>query len=91
MTSRAAHHPVALRPETAIRVGKCVRLLGSDRPGEVAGAAQALRRILGIEGLDFHDLAVAIETVAATPFSRVRRPPTSWRRRTMLITGSTSR
>jgi hypothetical protein len=42
-------------------VGKLIRLLDSDRDGEVLGAARAIRRVLEGAGLDFHDLARAIE------------------------------
>jgi len=49
------------------RVGKLVRLLGFDHPGEVVGAAQALRRVLGTEGLDLNDLAQVLETATAPP------------------------
>ena len=67
MTSRATHpHPI-LRPSTADRVGKLVRLLASDQPGEVFGAAQALRRVIACDGLDLHDLARVIESAASRP------------------------
>ncbi len=45
----------------ASKVGKLLRLLGSDKPGEVAAAAAALSRTLQAAGLDLHDLAVVAE------------------------------
>jgi hypothetical protein len=44
-----------------------VRLLASDQPGEVFGAAQALRRVLAADAMDLNDLAQVIETAAAPP------------------------
>jgi hypothetical protein len=46
------------------RIGKLVRLLASDKPFEVVAAARALQRVLESKGLDFHDLAKAIEPAA---------------------------
>jgi len=43
------------------KIAKMVRLLGSDRPGEVMGAVQALRRTLAGADLDLHDLAIVVE------------------------------
>jgi hypothetical protein len=45
----------------APKLGKLVRLLGSDRPGEVQATVEALRRTLASAGLTLHDLADAIE------------------------------
>lgn len=39
------------------KLGKLIPLLGSDKVGERAGAAAAIKRLLTVEGLDFHDLA----------------------------------
>jgi hypothetical protein len=39
------------------KLGKLIPLLGSDKVGERAGAAAAIKRLLTAEGLDFHDLA----------------------------------
>lgn len=40
---------------------KLIRLLGSDREGEVLASVHALRRVLAGAGLSLHDLANAIE------------------------------
>lgn len=50
----------ALAP-IAVMVGKLLRLLASDKPGEVIAAARALQRVLRSVGCDLHDLAQAIE------------------------------
>jgi hypothetical protein len=49
----------------APRLGQLVRLLASDRDGEVLSAARALGRTLKGIGEDFHTLAAAIELSAA--------------------------
>ena len=48
----------------APRLGQLIRLLSSDRDGEVVAAARALGRTLRSVGADFHVLAAAIETPA---------------------------
>lgn len=45
-------------------IAKLLRLLASDKPGEVAASAQALRRVLGSANLDLHDLANVVEFAA---------------------------
>jgi hypothetical protein len=45
----------------APRLGQLVRLLASDRDGEVVAAARALARTLATAGLDLHELADVIE------------------------------
>ncbi len=47
------------------RIGKLVRLLSSDRPGEAGAAAAALNRTLEAGGLDIHSFADLVE--AALP------------------------
>jgi hypothetical protein len=47
--------------DVAPTIGKLVRLLGSNRDGEVVAAVRALRRVLDGAGLDLHDLAQVIE------------------------------
>src|SRR5262249_51209541 len=42
-------------------IGKLLRLLGSDKDGEVVASARALRRVLQGAGLDLHDLARMVE------------------------------
>ena len=43
---------------------KLLRLLASDKPGEIVATAHAMRRVLNSAGLDLHDVANAIEDVA---------------------------
>jgi hypothetical protein len=60
------------------RIGKFLRLLASDKPGEVVAAAAALKRTLEAGGLDIHDLASAIESglkPAPPPQRRSLGPP----------------
>jgi hypothetical protein len=45
----------------APRIGQLVRLLASDRDGEVVAAARALARTLKSVGADFHTLADLVE------------------------------
>lgn len=45
----------------AKRIGKLIRLFGSNFEGEAIGAATGLRRLLQSEGLAFNDLATLIE------------------------------
>ena len=42
-------------------VAKLIRLLSSDRDGEVVASVRAMRRVLAAAGLSLHDLADAIE------------------------------
>jgi hypothetical protein len=42
------------------KVGKLVRMLASDREGEQLAAVAALRRVLGVAGMDLNDFASAI-------------------------------
>ena len=50
----------------APQIGKLVRLLSSDKDGEVIAAVRALDRVLKAHKLDFHDLALAL-CPAGTP------------------------
>ena len=43
------------------RLGKLIRLLSSDQPGEVAAAAGAINRALKTAGIDIHELAAVVE------------------------------
>src|SRR5215471_9574819 len=43
------------------KLGKMIRMLGSDCDGDVIAAARAIKRSLRSEGLDIHELAKAIE------------------------------
>jgi hypothetical protein len=51
------HHTRALDLSTADRLAKLVRLLGSNRDGEILGAVTAMKRILEAAGLDLHAVA----------------------------------
>jgi hypothetical protein len=55
------------------KVAKLVRLLGSDKDGEVLAAVAALKRTLGVAGIDMHDLADVI-TVGLEPRSPPKKP-----------------
>jgi hypothetical protein len=50
----------ALTP-VAEKLAKCIRMLSSDKPGEVFAAAQALCRTLQAAGTDIHALAAIVE------------------------------
>ncbi len=50
-----------------IKVGKLLRLLSSDKDGEVVAATSALKRTLEAAGLDLHDLAGAAERALQQP------------------------
>jgi hypothetical protein len=43
------------------KLGKLIRLLASDTPGEAIGAVYAIRRTLASAGLDLRDLARTVE------------------------------
>ena len=49
-----------MTPVAQNKLGKLLRLLSSDKPGEVAAAASAIMRTLATEGLDIHNLADAL-------------------------------
>jgi hypothetical protein len=46
------------------KIGKCIRLLASDKPGEIVAAAHALQRTLAGAGVDLHWLAARVEANA---------------------------
>jgi hypothetical protein len=59
-----------LRPCTlARRIGKLIRLLGSNIEGEAISAASALRRVQQTEGFSFHILANLIESFEERKYS----------------------
>jgi hypothetical protein len=49
------------------RLGKLIRLLSSDQPGEVIAAANAITRELRASGSDIHRLAEVIERSPLVP------------------------
>ena len=63
---------------TAERFGKLLRLLSSDKDGEILAAVSAIKRTLENEKLDIHALADAITAgVGSQPIRRENREP-SW-------------
>lgn len=73
---------VTLASSTASRIGQLVRLLGSDRSGEIVAAAAAIKRTLASAGTDFHHLGEVVDRglqhhvpPAAPPKARQRRSP----------------
>jgi hypothetical protein len=52
---------ITLSSTTVARIGRLVRLLGSDRSGEVVAAATAIKRTLSVAGADMHHLADVVE------------------------------
>ena len=46
-----------MTPAATDKLGKLIRLLSSDRDGEVLAAASAIKRMLAAEGSDIHALA----------------------------------
>jgi hypothetical protein len=60
------------------KIAKCVRLLGSDQPGEVIAAVFALRRSLEGAGVDLHWLAERIEAQPSTAKLMPYRPNRVW-------------
>jgi hypothetical protein len=45
------------QPIDTDKIAKLVRLLGSDKGGEILAAVAALKRTLGVAGIDMHDMA----------------------------------
>jgi hypothetical protein len=62
------------QPLDTSKVAKLVRLLGSDKDGEILAAVPALRRTLGVAGIDLHGLADAI-TVGLEPRRATKPSP----------------
>jgi hypothetical protein len=60
------------------RLGQLLRLLASDKDGEVVAAARAIERTLHAIGADFHDLAHMIEAPPLQPVQPLYG--TSWQR-----------
>jgi hypothetical protein len=58
------------------RIGKLVRLLASDKPGEVLATVAAINRTLDIAELDFHDLADVVTAGFKKPTKQ--RQPAKW-------------
>ena len=47
--------------DIAPTIAKLLRLLASDKDGEIVASVHALRRVLGSANLDLHDLASVVE------------------------------
>ena len=47
--------------DIAPTIAKLLRLLASDKPGEIIASVHALQRVLGSADLDLHDLANVVE------------------------------
>ncbi len=76
-------------PAIAQRLAKLVPVLGSDQPGEVVAAADAIGRALRGAGLDWHDLAVLVSAgavrQAAAGFTFASLPPRTARKQLALL------
>lgn len=59
------------------KLGKLIRLLSSDQPGEAAAAAAALNRALLADGLDIHALAQVVERSSLVPSEKPQDDPPS--------------
>lgn len=53
----------------AVQLGKLIKLLASDKPGEVVAAAAAINRSLRSAGLDIHQLASVVDRSVLSPQS----------------------
>jgi len=66
---------ITLASSTAGRLGQLVRLLASNRPGEVVAAAAGICRTLAHVGADIHVLADAVERGLQQPMPGLLPPP----------------
>jgi len=57
------------------QLGKLVRMLSSDQPGEVVAAAEAIKRTLAAQGLDIHALAAVVEAGLHSSPVPLEQPP----------------
>jgi hypothetical protein len=69
-----------MRPAESIaanlQFGKLLRLLASDKDGEVIAAAAAIKRTLASHNLDIHDLADAVDAgLHQRPLAKARHRP----------------
>ncbi len=71
---------MSLPAPVAIKIRKLLPLLGSDKDGEVLGAARAIHRTLQSAGSDLHDLAARLEgNNAPDPKLDADPPPPAWK------------
>jgi len=64
-----------MTPSAQDRVGKLLRMLSSDKDGEVLAATAAIKRTLANEGLDIHSLADALCQPAPRAEAKTQRAP----------------
>jgi hypothetical protein len=64
-----------MTPSGQDKLGKLLRLLSSDKDGEVLAATAAIKRTLAIEGLDIHSLADALCRPQPRVEARTQRAP----------------
>jgi hypothetical protein len=71
-----------LKPSARDKLGKLLRMLSSDKDGEVLAATAAIKRTLAAEGTDIHTLADALCKPAAPhatrPESRAPEDDPDW-------------
>jgi hypothetical protein len=70
------HHCLESRKLDTKKVGKLVRLLASDKDGEVLATVAAIKRMLDVADLDLHDLADAVRAGFRKP--QKQRQPAKW-------------
>jgi hypothetical protein len=58
---------MSARMTSNARLGKMIRLLSSDKPGEVLAAAGAINRAMQSAGMDIHELAEVVESQLKFP------------------------
>jgi hypothetical protein len=64
-----------MTPEAQDRLGKLLRMLSSDKDGEVLAATAAIKRTLAAEGSDIHALADSLCRPQPQSRGEPRRPP----------------
>src|SRR5262249_294609 len=64
-----------LKPSAKDKLGKLLRMLSSDKDGEVLAATAAIKRTLATEGLDIHSLADALGRPAPRAEAKAQRAP----------------
>jgi hypothetical protein len=71
----------AINTATADRIGKLLRLLSSDRDGEIVACVHALRRTLASAGISLDDLANRLLAPAPTIVAQRKTPRRKSRKR----------
>jgi hypothetical protein len=61
-----------------VKLGKLIRLLSSNRDGEVLAAVHALKRVLDGGKLDIHALADMVEAAGVSPARHGKTREPSW-------------